>query len=154
SQEAELRLEHTFQRHDLLPEVLSLAFGDRIAGLLIMMGMAMASAAWIGPAEQGRRRLFQDDWWASDPVSYENAILAAKFVLDSARPKGGTSITDIDDANVRLCFQAVSALIETVSAKKRGHRGSEDAVRGSLVDAIIRLLGPVAARMGDDSNIF
>jgi len=41
SQEAELRLEHTFDRQDLLSEVLTLAYGKEIAADLMWLGETM-----------------------------------------------------------------------------------------------------------------
>jgi hypothetical protein len=140
------RLEHTFQRNDLLAEVLSLTFGDRLAGLLIMIGMAMAGAAAIAPPNQGRRLLFQDDWWASDPSTYETAAFAAKILLDSGRPKGRTSTT-IDEASLALQF--VEGLVDAVNAKKRDQRHENILGRGPLTDAMVRLMGPIATRMGE-----
>lgn len=148
SQEAEVRLERSFDREDLLSEGLTLAFGDRLAGLLIMLGMAMAGAAAVAPPDQGRRRLFHDDWWASDPDCYETAAFAAKILLDSGRPKGCVTAT----YNEALALQVVEALVGAVNAKKRGDhdRRHEDVLgRGPLTDAMVRLTGPIATRMGE-----
>src|SRR5215510_2758469 len=41
SQEAELRLEHTFDRQGLLSEVLTLAYGKRAADDLMLLGATM-----------------------------------------------------------------------------------------------------------------
>jgi hypothetical protein len=41
AQETELRLERSFDRTDLLPEVLTLAYGERIAAQLMELGAAM-----------------------------------------------------------------------------------------------------------------
>lgn len=44
SQEAEFRLESTFNRQDLLSEVLTLAYGKEAAGLLMLIGLVMNEA--------------------------------------------------------------------------------------------------------------
>jgi len=77
--------------------VLTLAFGERLAGLLIVMGITRANAATAAPAnffrnellkrgpEQGvqSRRIFpRDDDWVSDPDAHYAAVNAAKFLLD------------------------------------------------------------------------
>jgi hypothetical protein len=143
------RLEHTFQRNDLLAEVLSLTFGDRLAGLLIMLGVAMAGAAAIAPPYQGRRLLFQDDSWASDPRCYGAAAFAAKTLLDSARPKGRAAVKDAVDDEL-LALQIVEALVSAVNANKRGDHSRGDILgRGPLTDAMVRLIGPIATRMGE-----
>ena len=42
SQEAELRLEHTFDRQELLPEILTLAYGSKeIAGIVMTVGFTL-----------------------------------------------------------------------------------------------------------------
>src|SRR5262245_43088405 len=44
SQEAELRLERSFDRDDLLNEVLSLAYGRQVAGILMLLGSVLPRA--------------------------------------------------------------------------------------------------------------
>jgi TraY domain len=139
SQEAELRLERSFDRNDLLGEVLSLAFGERLAGLLILTGLAMASAAAIAPVGQGQRELRRDDDWLSDPAAYGAAVFAASRLLDSARPAGDGATTSGYDSACRI----VEALIDALNGKN-----AESVLgRGIRVDAIIRLIGPIATRM-------
>ena len=44
AQEVEIRLERSFEHQSLLPDILSLAFGSEVAGLLIALGHAMNDA--------------------------------------------------------------------------------------------------------------
>lgn len=53
SQEAEYRLQASFDRQDLLTEVLTLAYGEEIAATLVGIGNGM-SARRLGPAAQAR----------------------------------------------------------------------------------------------------
>src|SRR5262245_29630464 len=46
SQEAELRLERSFDREDLVGDVLSAAYGEEMAGLLALVASAMTNAAF------------------------------------------------------------------------------------------------------------
>jgi hypothetical protein len=83
SQEAEARLEASFHSEALLPDVLQLAFGRRLAGLLIaggeLMQMVGRHSAAIEPGA---------DEWADDPYSYDQAAKAMLEWLQSARPAG------------------------------------------------------------------
>src|SRR5262245_46593766 len=49
SQEAEIRLQRTFDRQDLLVEVLTVGFGKELAGILMMLGVAMLWAGYAHP---------------------------------------------------------------------------------------------------------
>jgi hypothetical protein len=129
------RVEYTFDRSDLLVEVLSLAFGSqRLAGLLIMLGFAMH--------DQGRRISGKSDW-TSDSVAYDAAVLAAMRLLDFGRPDG--SRASALDRNVAA--QGVDDLIQVIN--DGGTKAKEvlgDDPRG---DAILRLTGPIAKRMSE-----
>jgi hypothetical protein len=84
SQEAELRLERSFERNDLLADVLSLAYGRPLAGLLVALGEAMDRAgrlaALLAPCPR-------EDWF-DHPFAYDQALSAAHILLEAARPPG------------------------------------------------------------------
>jgi hypothetical protein len=85
--EAVARLDQSFDRGDLLPEVMALAYGREVAGILMLMGRAMAStgphAGFLGsPTIEGSQR------WFSDPYAYDQAARAAHRVLEALRPEG------------------------------------------------------------------
>jgi hypothetical protein len=66
---------------------LDLEFGERFAGLLIIRGHAMKSATfYTGYLDDRKRSPWLDDW-VDDPTAYESAVLAAKLVLEGARPE-------------------------------------------------------------------
>src|SRR5215470_2389190 len=121
------RVEHTFQRQDLLGETLSLAFGERLAGLLIMLGIAMI--------DQGRRITERRGDWTSNSVAYDAAAFAAMRLLDYGRPTG--SRASVSDHEVAV--QWVEELIEAVT------EGRADEVLGHdpRADAMLRLAGPI-----------
>jgi hypothetical protein len=138
------RVEYTFQRSDLLSEVLSLAFGERLAGLLIMVGLAMAGALEAASGYQDRPSLRGDDW-TSDPTAYEAAVNAAKIILDSGRPRGRATTFDND-----VPFEVVEVIVAGLSAKKHRVVKPEHVLgRGPHADAILRLVGDMAARMAE-----
>lgn len=139
SQEAELRLARSFDRVDLLGEVLALAFGERLAGLLIMLGIVMA--------DQGRRITDRKRDWTSDSVAYDAAVFAAMRLLDCGRPDGSkASVSDYDIAG-----QEVEELIQKLALHDgRASDDVNDVVGyGPRADAIIRLSGPIATRMSE-----
>lgn len=85
SQEAELRLEHTFDRQALLPEVLTLAYGsEEIAGMVMMVG------AVLSETHRFLRNVVvkDEDGNYSEPGSHalDQAIKAAQHVLEAIRP--------------------------------------------------------------------
>ena len=76
SQEAELRLEHSFKSQDILMEALDLAYGRHLTALLMILARAMQEA--------GTRGVFISQWdtegcedWLSDPFAYDQAVRAA-----------------------------------------------------------------------------
>ena len=90
SAETEFRLEHSFDRQDLLGEVLELRFRVPLAGLLMAIGIAMdeSSRAAVLLSQLGKR---DRQSWADDPFAYDQAIRAANSVLEAFRPKGDPS---------------------------------------------------------------
>ena len=86
SQEAEFRLEHSFDREGLLPEVLTLAFGSRqTAGLVWMLGIvidAVGRAAQEAPVRtQTLLGQASDSHWMFDPVAFREVQSAVHWLL-------------------------------------------------------------------------
>jgi hypothetical protein len=93
SQEAEIRLEHSFDREDLLTEVLSLTYGRRVAGILQLLGSAMLHsgvktllAAAGGPLADGNVADYTE--WTTNPDAFEQARRSVVAVLERFRPEG------------------------------------------------------------------
>ena len=88
SQEAELRLERSFEQQRLLPEVLELAYGTELAGLLIAVAEAMNEAQLAGQIMS----LEDHPKWSDDPFSFDTVAVAAQAVLhalfEAMRPAG------------------------------------------------------------------
>jgi hypothetical protein len=142
TQEAELRLERSFDRQDLLIDALVMAYGSKpLAGLLMMVAMTMLEAGdQMAYRLLGGRRpvpgpgvLSDDAWWLADPKVADVAIEAAITVLESVRPKGDTWT----DAGFGACV--ANGLIRSLR-KEEGNPG------WSLLNSVAAL-GPIAARM-------
>jgi hypothetical protein len=91
SQEAEFRLEGSFDRGDLLPEVLGLKFGRDLAGVLMLLGNALIYAEGFDQMhnQSGRRPSGRySSRWGRDPGSYDEAVDAAVTILQALRPPG------------------------------------------------------------------
>jgi hypothetical protein len=89
SQEAEFRLEHSFGRQALLPDVLNIAYGSReIADLLMTLGTAIRVAGEAVASNSKMRERLKSRDWMSDPAVCDIAIEAAYAVLESFRPAG------------------------------------------------------------------
>jgi hypothetical protein len=84
SQEAEFRLDRAFDRTDLLSDVMSIAFGRELAGLLIAVGTAMA---WARPTV----RRNPPEKWVNNPVEFDQAVRAANLIFEALRPPGDPS---------------------------------------------------------------
>jgi hypothetical protein len=103
SQEAELRLERSFDREDLVGDVLSTAYGEEMAGLLALVASAMTNAAFDAYLLGRRARDVRVDaqrQWLEDPYTYEQAIAAANVVFEALRPAGDPH--DLRDRDVEI----------------------------------------------------
>jgi hypothetical protein len=142
SQEAEFRLERSFDREDILSEVLSAAYGERLAGILMMLGSVMSHVG-IGKVidHTGTLRRVYD--WTADGDAFDAAQQAAQKVLDAVHPtrKRLPGRDELDSASFY-----VAELIKAVCGQptRLGERLAEEAkpIRG--------LLGPIAIRMAGE----
>lgn len=98
------RLEHVRGRTGLLGEVMELAYGPRRAGILMLLGLAMAR--W--PHN-----------WDDHPTVYESTMLAALAVLVALRPAGTPGT--VTPRSRREEARAFYALMSTV----RGRAGPD-----------------------------
>jgi hypothetical protein len=90
------RLEHARDRQSLLMEVLTLAYGRELAGILVLVGAAMTVA---GQLQAGGD-------WTADPHAYDDAVLEAARVLEALRP-GGAPPKVVDQMVWAHAFQIV-----------------------------------------------
>jgi hypothetical protein len=139
SQEAEFRLERSFDRSDLLPEVLSLAFGGRTAGLLLAIGIAMQGAAATTMFIKNRK---PDEDWTSDPDAYREAGQAADLLFRLGKPAGKWS------AGYGTGSAYAESIVSALAKRDEPSTILDDAVPHA--DAVLALLGPIATRMTDE----
>jgi TraY domain len=89
SQEAEYRLEQSFDRLSLLPDALTLRLGE-LGGIVLWIAYAMEyngrHAAWA--VSQGDVAKWQGDAWLDNATAYDAAVKAAHRTLELFRPKG------------------------------------------------------------------
>jgi hypothetical protein len=86
AQEAEFRIDRTFQTQRLLAEALELAFGSRLAGLLLVIGdAAKATASTAGFINTGR---VDADAWLQSPLVYDEVAKAISKIVEVFRPPG------------------------------------------------------------------
>jgi hypothetical protein len=142
SQEAEVRLERSFDHQDLLSEVLTIAYGKELAGVLKFLGDTMLFADSYYQAESNRDRppipgASYKGAWAPSPDGYDQCVQAALAVLEAMRPAGAPNTKS-------------NAGIEVASAITKAVRGDPNAPANPFTEdaATIRsLLGPIAERM-------
>jgi TraY domain len=87
SQEAELRLAQSFQRERILDQALELAYGRRLAGILLWIAKEMSRAGRACAFTSGGSYEAMEDW-PSDPYAYDQAVQAATYVFEQYRPEG------------------------------------------------------------------
>jgi hypothetical protein len=151
SQEVELRLERSLEREDLLPQVLSLAYGRKMAGLFMMLGYVMRIAASLR-FEAGRfvRRPVPDDWLES-PEAFAQVAQSTIAVLNafpSANTSANRGMNFVHRTVNRHGFAWRIALDVVHGVSGRDRRGSKNAIIGaSDAEAIRSLLGPIASRL-------
>ena len=98
SQEAEFRLERSFDRNDLLTDTLALAYGRELAGLLLLLGIGLSNAGKVAhglashsPDDRRLAEEWRDGNWRNHPYAYDQALEAARIILDAARPAGAST---------------------------------------------------------------
>jgi hypothetical protein len=84
--EAVRRLESSFDRADLLPEVVTLTYGRQMAGLLLAIGEATAWASRFTAFMRNDK--IDTSNWLDDPAAFKQAEDAIRVILDALRPPG------------------------------------------------------------------
>jgi hypothetical protein len=126
-------LERSFERQDLLSEVLTLAYGQEAAGLLMLAGLLMTLTGQVKSA----RRTYLNPW-TEDQDAFDEAVHAAITALHAARP-GPRPASSYEYAE-QFAARAIAAI-------RRERRRFVDPHLNSALDTIRALLGPIAPRM-------
>jgi hypothetical protein len=120
NQEASDRLEYVRGRLDLLPEVLALAYGEEIAGALLLVGRAMQTVASGTPWEAGELR---------------EAIPAGVAMLQALR--SGTAPTSTDWQG-KVTHEMLRGLVDPYYSKRYATTNEMVAARTFLASIIRR----------------
>ena len=136
SQEAELRLERSFEQQRLLPEVLELAYGTELAGLLISIAEAMNQAQLAGQITS----LEDHPRWSDDAFSFDTVVVAAQAVLEALRPAG--VVRNPAETTSAKLGQAMAKHVLDSLADDRAHPFINNAkhARGLLGPAVVKRL--------------
>ncbi|MCW5733473.1 MAG: TraY domain-containing protein [Enhydrobacter sp.] len=87
SQEAEYRLEQSFNRTDLLLDAMRLGYGAQAAGLILLVARAMTDAGRVSALTADPFE-FANAGWIGNRFAYEQAVSAAVVVLKAFQPPG------------------------------------------------------------------
>jgi hypothetical protein len=151
SQEAEARLERSFDRADLLSDAMSLAYGPQTAGLLMVIGRAMTDAGRFSSFLSSPENLGADDW-IKDPYGFEQARLAIETVMEAFRPRAEPVVEPTAAGTMLKAIHESYADRKTEAIGKSLGRGILHAIQGrpataEMAEAAKRikgLLGPLA----------
>ncbi len=91
SQEAELRLERSFERQDVADEVLTATYGRELAGLLTVLGRTMKDTG-VHAGFMASRTPEGASNWLGNPYAFDQAAKAVKTILEAFRPVGEASV--------------------------------------------------------------
>jgi hypothetical protein len=137
SQEAEARLERSFDRADLLSEVLSLTYGRRLAGILIELGVVMQSAAHV----LGYDPKVREDWALNVEAlgaAQEAARTLLRLLKPTTRPAGEWDVHASVTRQIKAANAAVEAHMDLLAEEIRKEKPHPVAA------AVFELLGPMA----------
>jgi hypothetical protein len=145
NQEVVDRLAYVQERKSLLAEVLRLAFGDRLAGLLLALGLAMAPVA-TGPQLRRRNNEAQLDW-TKDPAMFNDMVHAIIMLLEAVRPEEGGRVGRgyLGRLSARYVMAAMSG--DPMPVDRGMVMPTLPAPPAKELEAISELLGPVAQRL-------
>src|SRR5258705_1078314 len=90
SVEASHRLERSFEAEALLPQLLELKYGPKLAGLLLALARAMQIAGNISLHATPTVESSHD--WLDVPAAYDQAVLAASRILEAGRLEAGSTL--------------------------------------------------------------
>jgi len=130
SQEAELRLEMSFQTERLLDQLIELRYGRQFGGVLLMLARAMDRAG-RGAVFSATRSYDAIEHWLTNPYAFDQAEQAAQIIFDGVRPNGDPSFpgrAGFSSEDYLGVDAAVSVLMATKDPDDL-HRGVDEAAR-------------------------
>lgn len=144
SQEAEIRLERSFEREDLLSEALTLAYGRKAAGVLMAIAYVMDAAPRL--TERNTWNPFRKDW-TDDPELFDHAVQAATALLYAVRPPG-----EIPDRSSEPSSDRREPGTWLVSELLLALRDDNSEFPADVTTDIKQMLGPLARRMTENAR--
>lgn len=134
SQEVEYRLTRSFDRADILSEAISLAYGPKVGGLLMLLGQT-ALVVGRGAGSQHSVDLSQD--FFDDPQVYEEMRWAMETVLAATAPNASDELPQ----DVAVAWRAKTALLIDLMAAALGYDGNLNEEGAAWKRRIMALLG-------------
>lgn len=131
SEEAEARLEHSFDREDLFERFAKDLGGKGLYGLVKVIAAAMGEAGRAAGNLSG----VDSDKWTSDPYAYDEALQAVVRVLEVFRPFGEIVVPPvrIGPTGTRLGRGLASGIVDDIArGRARAGGASHETVASEL----------------------
>jgi hypothetical protein len=121
AQEAEHRIQQTFQNQKVLQEALDLSFGPQISGLLMIIGDVMRTTAQtVAFTSTGDPSI---ENWSEDPLVYDAVAKAVATVFEQHNPRGRQLVPSDADAAQQITADDIAhavAIKRMWALKKKG----------------------------------
>ena len=112
------RIERSFERQDLVEEVLEATYGRQLAGLLMILGRSMKDVGAHAGFVATRTVEGGTDWFEV-PYAFDQAAQAAETIIEACRPDGEKSIpqkSGIGGVNAMLATLGEGVAATTLSS--------------------------------------
>ncbi len=125
SQEAELRLDRSFERQDLAEEVLTATYGHELAGLLMILGRTMKDVGMSAGFAAIRGVAVRANW-LQNPYAFDQVANAAETIIEKFRPVGDASVPrefkdeDLNESFVTLGKVVAATNLHAVATPDQG----------------------------------
>lgn len=149
SQEAELRLEHSFRDENIFESVQDRVYGAQLSGLLTLIARAMRDIGGsLGQYKDGKWEFRSDsiEDWLSNPFAYDQAVKGVNAILEAVRPEGEPIAPTFENP----LFTAAIADAGRTYTHPLLEAVRDPAVGGGLgqwAESVRARLGPVASRI-------
>jgi hypothetical protein len=153
SQEAEFRLEHTFNSQSTLFDALDLAYGRHWTGLLLLLAQ-VAQLTGTRALSVSAFNFEGCEDWVNDPYSYDQAVSAIAFALEAFRPRGKivppVEKYGLPDESWERLGEGYARIV-LGSLDRRDDKGTDSTVVEAIRQRLIKLMGRV--RIPEDTPV-
>jgi hypothetical protein len=158
STEAQIRLERSFEKQDLLGNALELAYGSRFGGVLLLAAEMAAEVGRLAGYISGESHAAILNW-IDDPFAYDQAVITADLILNAFRPHGDRHLLQKSgkQTDLRPAMRAMDALTALRDPEGVQQRIKEMPlasfywemmkINPELDEKLRRLLGPLIERI-------